>query len=235
MSEKQRLEDVSSWYLNEQLGVDRILIDFRFDTLKKFMKGPAGLELGPADGVMTRHLVAQFERLTVVDAALPLLNQIPTYPNLTKIHSLFEDFAPMERFNTIIMEHILEHVDDPVALLRSGKKWLAQEGRILAGVPNAQSIHRLAAVKMGLLETPDTLNPRDLAQGHRRVYTPKTFRSDIEKAGLKIAEMGGVFLKPLSNQQIEDHWSPQMIKGFYELGRDFPEFTADIYAVCTAS
>lgn len=47
--------------------------------------------------------------------------------------------------------------------------------------------------------------------------------------------MGGVFLKPLSNQQIEDHWSPQMIKGFYELGRDFPEFTADIYAVCTAS
>jgi hypothetical protein len=44
--------------------------------------------------------------------------------------------------------------------------------------------------------------------------------------------MGGVFFKPLSNGQIEEHWSKEMIQGFYELGKDFPGLSAEIYAVC---
>jgi hypothetical protein len=44
--------------------------------------------------------------------------------------------------------------------------------------------------------------------------------------------MGGVFFKPLTNQQIQDHWTEEMIQGFYELGKDFPEYAAELYAVC---
>jgi len=47
--------------------------------------------------------------------------------------------------------HVLEHVDDPVAVLRLVKSWLKPGGRVLAAVPNARSIHRQAAVIMGLL------------------------------------------------------------------------------------
>ena len=102
------------------------------------------------------------------------------------------------------------------------------------GVPNGNSIHRLAAVKMGLLDNTCQLNSRDLALGHRRVYTPQTFRVDIEKSGLKVLEIGGVYLKPLSNGQIQEHWSEEMIQGFYELGKDFPELAAEIFVVCKA-
>jgi hypothetical protein len=44
--------------------------------------------------------------------------------------------------------------------------------------------------------------------------------------------MGGVFFKPLSNQQIQEQWSEAMIQGFYELGKDFPSHAAELYAVC---
>jgi hypothetical protein len=85
---------------------------------------------------------------------------------------------------------------------------------------------------MGLLIDPCELTPRLHALGYRRVYTPETFRKDIEHAGLRIATMGGTFFKPLSQQQIQDDWTPEMIRGFYELGKDFPENAAEIYVVC---
>jgi len=152
--------------------------------------------------------------------------------SLTKVHGLFENFEPEKPFDSIIMEHILEHVDDPVALLERVKTWLTPVGRLFLGVPNGNSVHRLAAVKMGLLDSPCQLNQRDHALGHRRVYTPESFRIDIEKSGLEVIEMGGVYFKPLSNGQIQQDWTEEMIQGFYELGKDFPEVAAEIYAVC---
>lgn len=230
--ENFRVDGASNWYLQEQLDFDKRLIGFRYKTLKPHFKGAQGLEMGPAEGQMTQFLVRDFERLTVVEGAYTLLKRIPDYPNIVKIHSLFEDFEPEWKFSSIIMEHILEHVENPVDLIRRAKTWLEPGGRLLLGVPNGNSFHRLAAAKMGLLEHPCQLNSRDLAQGHRRVYTHETFRHDIETAGVRIVEMGGVFFKALSNQQIQDNWSEEMILGFYELGKDFPCHAADIFAVC---
>lgn len=233
--ERKRVSDASEWYLKEQLDFDKRLIRFRYQTLKPFLLGPEGLELGPAEGEMTRFLVQDFARLTVVDGAGELLACIPDEPSLIKVHALFEEYVPDRQFNTIVMEHILEHVEQPVALLQRVKGWLGPGGRLLAGVPNGHSIHRLVAVKMGLLKEPCELNQRDLALGHRRVYTPQTLRHDLETAGLHVAEMGGVFFKPLSNQQIQDHWTEEMVQGFYELGKDFPAYAAELYAVCELS
>lgn len=231
-SERGRVETLSDWYLKEQLDFDKRLIRFRYRTLKPHLRGPNGLELGPAEGEMTQFLIHDFARLTVVEGSAELLARIPDAPNVLKIHALFEEFKPQQTFNTIILEHILEHVEHPVELLQRVKHWSAADGCILLGVPNGHSIHRLVAVKMGLLASPIQLNPRDHALGHRRVYTSETFKRDIEAAGLRIVETGGVFFKPLSNQQIQDHWTEDMIQGFYEMGKDFPEYSAELYAVC---
>ncbi|MDF2444975.1 MAG: class SAM-dependent methyltransferase [Moraxellaceae bacterium] len=233
-NEHERVEAAADWYLKEQLDFDKRLIRFRYESLKPGFVGTSALELGPAEGEMTQFLVNDFEQLTVVEGSAELLAQIPERPNLVKVNALFEDFQPAGRFDSIILEHVLEHVDDPVALLQRVRNWLAPEGRLFLGVPNGNSIHRLVAVKMGLLEHPCQLNARDHALGHRRVYTPASFRADIEKSGLAVLEMGGVFFKPLSNAQIQDHWTEPMIQGFYELGKDFPELAAEIFAVCRA-
>jgi len=231
--EANRVEDVSNWYLEEQLDFDKRLIRGRYETIKEYFVGANGLELGSADGQMTQFLRNDFQHLTVVDGAQELLDKIESYDNLTKICSLFEEFEPDKVYNTIILEHILEHVEDPVGILKRVKNWLAKDGVMILGVPNGDSFHRLAAVKMGLLNHKCELNSRDLAQGHRRVYTFETFANDIVKSGLQVVKMDGIFLKVLSNSQIQESWTEDMIQGFYELAKDFPQNAADIYAICT--
>ena len=231
-NELQRVDSLSEWYLKEQLDFDKRLIRYRYETIKQKLVGRRGLELGPAEGEMTQFLVRDFDVLTVVEGSSDLLAKIPERANLIKIHALFDEFHPEEKFDSIILEHVLEHVDNPVSLLTQVKEWLAPNGRLFLGVPNGNSIHRLAAVKMGMLAHPCQLNPRDHALGHRRVYIPATFTTDIEKSGLSVLEIGGVYFKPLSNSQIQESWTEEMIQGFYELGKDFPDFAAEIYAVC---
>jgi trans-aconitate methyltransferase len=200
MSEQEHVESLAHTYFSVQIPFDKKLVYLGYLTLKPYLHGPEGLELGSGDGDMTKYLIADFAQLTVVDGSAQLLAGIPDMPNLVKEHSLFEEFVPDQKFNTIIMGHILEHIENPVLLFRRAKHWLVPDGKILAIVPNGQSFHRLAAVKMGLLKDPCELNARDLAVGHRRVYMPETFKRDIEAAGLSLIEVGGIFFKPLSNQ-----------------------------------
>ena len=84
---------------------------------------------------------------------------------------------------------------------------------------------------MGLLQEKTTLNDRDKQLGHQRVYTQSSLLADIKAAGLRSVKNGGVFLKPLSNAQIDENWSSEMIEGFYLLGADFPEHCAELFAV----
>jgi len=232
MSERARLDELSGWYLKDQLDFDRRMIDYRYRSIKPYLRGPDGLELGPAEGLMTRRLVSDFAHLTIVDGAAELLAQVPDSPKLTKVHALFEELEPGTHFDTIVMDHVLEHVEEPVALLTRARDWLAPAGRMIVGVPNGESFHRLVGVKMGFLREPCQLNQRDRILGHRRVYTRESLFRDIRKAGLNPTAWGGVFFKPISNQQIEDDWTDQMIEGFYELGKDFPEHANELYAVC---
>lgn len=230
--ETRRLDDAASWYRTGQLGFDRRLVEFRHRAIRPWLGTGHGLELGSAEGLMTLPLLADFTTLTIVDGAAELLAQVPDHPRLRKVRSLFEDFVPAERYDAIVMDHVLEHVADPRALLERARTWLQPGGRVVAGVPNAWSFHRLAAVHMGLLGTPTDLNDRDREVGHRRVYTPDTLRDEVTAAGFRIVHEGGVFLKPLSAAQIDAHWSEAMLEGFYRLGLDFPRNAAELFVVC---
>jgi len=231
-TEHGRVEAIAAWYSNEQLDFDKRMIRFRYESIRPHFVGPRGLEMGPADGQMTRFLLNDFEELTLVEGVQALLDQIPDHPSIVKVRSLFEEYEPERTFDTLVMDHILEHVEEPVPLLERAREWVSAEGRLVVGVPNGDSIHRLAAVKMGMLEHQCDLNDRDRALGHRRVYTPSTLRDALESAGLIVDVIGGTYFKPVSGQQIQDTWTEDMIRGFRDLGKDFPENAAEIYAVC---
>lgn len=232
MNEYERLADASDFYKSEELELDRIVLAYRYKVIRPHLTGTSCLELGPAEGGMTKFLLDDFDRVTSVDGARELLDLIPDHPRLTKVHSLFETYVPSGRFDAIVMDHVLEHVEHPGELLRTAAGWLSPNGRIAVGVPNALSIHRLAAVKMGLLSSPYELNQRDLRVGHRRVYDPPDFKREIERAGLRVIHSGSVLLKPLAYQQMADSWTRPMIDAFLELGCEFPDIAAELHAVC---
>ena len=181
---------------------------------------------------MTDQLAKLGQPLTVVEGAEAfVLSLRERYPEVTVEHALFEDFKPRQLFDHIVLGHVLEHVDDPIAILRRAREWLSPQGRIMAAVPNARSLHRQAAVIMGLLPFEEALNDADRQHGHRRVYNPETFRRDFHDAGLSIEIFGGYWLKPVSNGQIERDWTPEMLAAFMTLGERYPDIAGEIYVV----
>jgi len=205
------------------------------DTLQNHFRGGACLELGCAAGIWTKELSKHFEKVVAVDGDAELIEEARNRvkaDNLEIVHSLFKKYDPDGGFDTIIMAHILEHVDDPVQILSRARNWLNDSGVILGSVPNANSIHRQAGVKMGLLQRTNELNEVDKRIGHKSIYDQQSLRQDIEAAGLKASKMGGVFLKFLTNVQIEEWFTNEMIEAFYRLGDEYPEIAAETYAVC---
>ena len=191
------------------------------------------LEIGPANGEMTKLLKDEFSILHLLEGSKELLDQIPDYNNIVKFHNLIENFATDIKYDTIIMSHVLEHIADPVLVLKKIHALLKTDGIFLVSVPNAKSLHRMVAVTMGLLTSEYNLNERDHELGHYRVYDMEILKSYLVKAGFIINYSGGYFLKPLSNSQIEQNWNQKMIEGFYKVGDQFQEYCAEIFAVCS--
>lgn len=232
---ENKFEELSKFYLEpngEFLDFDAQLQDMRFRTFREQLRGQSCLEIAPARGFTTQKLRKLFERLDVVEASKSLLDDIPDYENVQKFHGMIEDFESSSQYDTIVMDHILEHIENPVECLRHVKTLLAPRGLLIIGVPNAQSLHRQAAVKMGLLKTVYELNERDHALGHYRVYDFESFRHDVQLAGLRIVGEAGVFMKFLTNRQSQDILNPEQIHAYYLMGQDYPELSAEIFLYC---
>lgn len=217
-------------------GFNAILIKLRHEELKKYFIGTSCLELGCADGEGTKLLIDHFERIVAVDGSKKLIDRAKKEIlnlKVSFIHSYFETLQLQESFDTVLLLHILEHVDDPVGILKQAKKFVRKGGKIILDVPNAMSIHRQVGVLMGMIDTVYTLNSADLSIGHKRVYDRVLLMKDIHKAALHIESWGGIFLKPFSNKQMHKYFDSKAIHAFNELGRCYPEIAAEIYVVCT--
>ncbi|MEZ5028835.1 MAG: class I SAM-dependent methyltransferase [Ferruginibacter sp.] len=207
---------------------------YSFKIFSRFLKQGKILELGPAEGLMTEHLLQYDPSLTVIEGSSVFANQLKEkFPNLTIIQSLFEETVLDEKFDFIVLGHVLEHVADPVVLLKIIKQWLTPNGKVLCAVPNAQSIHRQAAVEMGLLKTIFSQSEKDIHHGHMRIYCPNTFKTDFINAGYKIDHFGGYWLKPLSDKQLEESWTQEMLSTFLKLGETYPDIAAEIYIIAS--
>ena len=233
-AEKVRLESISNVSLY-CAGVNSASIKYAFRVAQRHMVGDTILELGPAEGVMTELLAATGKKLTLVEGSALFCDSLRRrFPDANTVNALFEEFESSDLFDNIILGHVLEHVEDAVDILSRAKQWLKPGiGHLFAAVPNARSLHRQAAVIMGILREEDTLNEMDMHHGHRRVFNPETFRNAFARAGLKIEIFGGYWMKPVSNAQIEASWTPEMVEAFMVLGERYPDTAGEIYAVAS--
>jgi 2-polyprenyl-3-methyl-5-hydroxy-6-metoxy-1,4-benzoquinol methylase len=230
-NEVERLEDIAGRSLYAA-GVNTDTIRYSFRIFERHLRGDSILEMGPAEGVMTELLAATGKGVTVVEGSRAFCESIAQrMPAVRVVRSLFENFSPSERFDNIVLGHVLEHVEDPRAIVARAVQWLSPGGRMLAAVPNSRSLHRQAAVLMNLLPREDALNETDIRHGHRRVFDPESFRQCFVDARLDIEKFGGYWIKPVSNRQIEQTWTPQMLTAYMELGERYPDIAAEIYVV----
>ena len=92
---------------------------------------------------------------------------------------------------------------------------------------------------MGLISNLYDLTPNDLRGGHRRVYDQVTLRRELELAGFEFVVQGGIFFKPFADFQMDTLidtgiLGEQQLQGLYNLGNQYPDMCADVYAIVKA-
>ncbi|MBI3308851.1 MAG: methyltransferase domain-containing protein [Candidatus Melainabacteria bacterium] len=230
-----RLDELSSFYESEDGLLDtNITTDYSSRVIKKYLKGKKIVLMGIGDGYLIKGLSEICENLTVVEGSKELAKIYSEKINNCKIiNSLFEEYNPVEKFDTLIGSHILEHVDNPVLVLNKVKNWIHKESLAIFAVPNAGSLHRKIGVAMGLLKKTTDLNEQDHKLGHRRVYTIDMFKEHLSSAGFKIQKMQGYMIKVVSNKQMQG-WNKEFLDACYSVSLELPpEICVNIAAICT--
>ena len=201
--------------------------------LENLPKGASFLEMGYGDGIVSEALATAGISLTILEGSSVLYDEAAKRfgRSVRMVDQLFEEYEPGEEFDGIICSHVLEHVDDPVTLLRRIATWLRRDGRLFVIVPNKESVHRRLAVLMGLQPELDTLSPRDHLVGHQRVYSLASLDQHLQAGGFHIMSNTGFFLKCLPNSMMLQY-SRELLRALNEIAADVPkELLANIGVV----
>lgn len=232
-----------------------ILAHFQARSVIEIGRPPSLLELACGDGTITTLLQKHFTRVVGVDASAKQIEKArKRCPEGEFYVSLVEEFQTQEKFDTVVMILLLEHVVDPVQTLKVASNFLKPNCILIVQVPNALAVNRRIAKLMGTLKDEYELSPWDInVAGHRRSYDMRRLMDDLKSAGLKIISTGGIFYKMLSTPQIDwllanDHWEEgghgwgrvgaekekdwrfEFCRACYEYGKTVPDECNVIYA-----
>jgi 2-polyprenyl-3-methyl-5-hydroxy-6-metoxy-1,4-benzoquinol methylase len=222
--------------------------NFDFDVMHPFMvrafipffRQGSVLELGSFRGDFTRRLTAHFDDITCVEASGEAVTaaRAALGERVKIVGGTFESVSLGRTFDNIILTHVLEHLDDPVGVMRRvNREWLSPSGRFFLVCPNANAASRQIAVHMGLITHNAAVTPAEKEHGHRITYSLDTLERDARAAGLRVVHRSGIFFKALANFQWDrllttDIISPEYLEGCYRLGHKYPDLCSSIFLVC---
>lgn len=235
---RKQLDMIRDEYLDPSPDrrVDQTILELVSDFVVCRLTGERILELGVGDQVWTPKLMNAFADVTTVDGSAELLAAMqeklagePAGRRWTPVLSLFEEYQPEQRFDTVLATYVLEHVDSPSLILELARRqWLREGGKLAVVVPNALSLHRRLAVKMGLASHPGELGDTDRRVQHKHCFTCYEMERLVVHAGFRILEKKGMFTKALPNSMLVQ-CSDEQLRGLFELGLELPvEYSAAI-------
>ena len=220
---------------------DYLMHGYMWRTFMPFLRDGSALEMGSYQGDFTARLAGHFDDLTVIEAASNLIEKTRARVPIAKEgrpvafhHGTFETFEPDRKFDNVFLMHTLEHVDDPVGVLRRVNDWLTDTGCLFLVVPNARAASRQIAVKMGLIPHNAAVTPAEKEHGHRCTYSFDTLERDARAGGLRVQHRAGIFFKPFANFQFDrlmktDIINADYLEACYQLGMQYPDLCASIF------
>jgi 2-polyprenyl-3-methyl-5-hydroxy-6-metoxy-1,4-benzoquinol methylase len=222
--------------------------NFDFDVMHNYMlksfipffKEGNFLELGSYKGDFTKKFLPYFKDITCVEAsdeAIKIAKGV-IGDKVKYVNGLFEDISLTSKYDNIVLTHVLEHITDPVAVLKKiNEEWLSDSGRFFLVCPNANAPSRQIAVKMGLITHNCAVTPAEKEHGHQITYTIDTLERDARLAGLNVIHRSGIFFKALANFQWDrllntDIITKEYLEGCYQLGQQYPDLCSSIFLMC---
>lgn len=217
-----------------------VMHPFMVRAFKPFFREGNLLELGSFKGDFTLRLQNHFADITCVEASEDAISEAQSriVNGVTWINSRFEDAKLPTRYDNVVLTHVLEHIDDPVGLLKKiNEEWLTDSGRLFLVCPNANAASRQIAVKMGIVEHNSAVTDSEFQHGHRCTYALDTLEKEARQAGLDVVFRTGIFFKALANFQWDQLLQTEIIntaylEGCYQLGQQYPDLCSSIFLLC---
>lgn len=217
-----------------------VMHHFMMKSFQPFFKKGNVLELGSYQGDFTTRLLSNFDDITCVEGSDKAIETAKKKlsDKVKFINSTFEKVILPDKYNNIVLTHVLEHLDSPVDILkRINDEWLSDNGYFFLVCPNANAPSRQIAVKMGLISHNSAVTEAEEKHGHRITYSLDTLERDAKLAGLNIVHRSGIFFKALANFQWDkllntDIISDEYLEGCYDLGQHYPDLCASIFLLC---
>jgi len=235
----KELKDTSDHKYGYSFDFD-VMHPYMIKSFLPFFKEGNFLELGSYKGNFTKRFLAYFNDITCIEASEEAIesakNELGT--KVKFVNSLFEAASLPTKYDNIVLTHVLEHIDDPIALMKKiNDEWLSDKGRFFLVCPNANAPSRQIAVKMGLISHNSAITPAEVEHGHRITYTLDTLERDAKAAGLNVVHRSGIFFKALANFQWDkllgtDIISDEYLDGCYQLGQQYPDLCSSIFLMC---
>ena len=217
-----------------------VMHPFMVKSFAPFFRPGSLLELGSFQGAFTKRLLQFFQDVTCVEASEEAIAKarLEIGSAVAFVNSVFESVVLPKTYDNIVLTHVLEHIDDPVLVLkRVNDEWLAKNGRFFLVCPNANAPSRQIAVKMGLISHNSAITTSESEHGHRITYTLDTLERDARAAGLRVVMRSGIFFKALANFQWDrllstDIISKEYLEGCYQLGQVYTDLCSSIFLLC---
>jgi len=112
-----------------------------------------------------------------------------------KVHSVHADFLTWEppessRFDVITLNKVLEHVENPVAMLERARRWIRPGGFVYVEVPDAAAAQAGSSREEFFIEHLHVFTPRSLAEAALRAKWISERISQFTEPSLKLTVAG---------------------------------------------
>lgn len=142
------------------------------------------LDVGAADGLLSRHFRAAGWRVTGIESNPAAARIAASHCERVLVADLDHELPALEGpFDLIVCGDVLEHLRDPLGVVRSLTRHLAPGGRVLISVPNVAHLWIRLNLLLGRFEYADR---GILDRTHLRFFTWRSLRRLLDDAGLRV-------------------------------------------------
>ena len=188
---------LESWerLINQKVAIWKPKQVYRKERGEVIDRIPAGanriLDIGCGTGSMGRGIRTRWGNVTLVGIEKEAARGFEAKAYYDRViiadASAWEPDFSEESFDAIVMADVLEHVEDPVKLLKKYVPYLSPQGVLVLSVPNVRYHEVLGGLAQGRF---DYQEQGILDRSHLRFFTRKTLVELLEQTGLQIETLG---------------------------------------------
>jgi acetyltransferase-like isoleucine patch superfamily enzyme len=190
------------------------------------------------------HSFNDFDHMVVVEPEKQFFNLVNEeafmYPNVHIINNHIEkafDELKNRSFDFIVIGGFLHEINNSSEVLEAVRGLCSRETIVYSYVPNANSFHRLLALKMGLIDSIYQKSEHDELFDRQNVFNRNSFNDLMKSHRFKVIDSGSYFLKPFTHSQMDDLLNKEIINekvldGLDRIIEFFPDMGAELWNIC---